>query len=639
MKRTNFLESIVLSTCLLAVSIVTNAFEVDGIYYSYDDSGVTVSTGEVKYSGNVIIPETVTYNGTTYRVTGIGNYAFYNCSGLLSVSMPNSVTTIGEWAFADCTELKNVYFSNSLTSIGFRAFSDCHSLLDVTFGHNLKTISDLAFLYCWSLKSIHIPSTLTSIGRRNPFAGCCSLISLDVESGNLKYDSRNNCNAIIDTENNTLVTGCMNTIIPYGVEIIGHGAFDGCTGLRTINIPNSVVLIDTAAFTDCTGLTNIRIPNSVIEIGTDGFARCESLKEIKIPNSVTTLGKEVFFYCKGLQSLEITNSVITIGNSLLTGCSNLKNLTVTGIGEWQGGAISRSISNIYIDSNITSINDIRIKGTNIYCYATTPPICNENSFTNYLGTLHVPAASLAAYFTAPYWCNFANIVGDAVEPIDVNINNANVEIPLGEQLSLKATVNPSNATPNTVTWESTNTDIATVENGIVTALSLGECDIIAKCLYTEAICHVVVKSTSIIITLNQNEAQVLPNHIITLTPSSSSDVLPELAVTSSAPSVAAARIVNGNVQVVGIKEGMAVITVGSIDDTARPATCLVTVYTDPGDVNCDGFVSIGDVSQLINHLLGGEVDNFKFANADLNNDGKVSINDVTKLINILLSSN
>ena len=131
---------------------------------------------------------------------------------------------------------------------------------------------------------------------------------------------------------------------------------------------------------------------------------------------------------------------------------------------------------------------------------------------------------------------------------------------------------------------------------------------------------------------------VLPNHILTLT-LSATPIMPEgFTVSSSDPTVAAARFVNGNVQVVGIKEGTATITVGSADGTAVPATCLVTVYTEPGDVNCDGYHTISDVTAIINYLLSGDETGIKVDNADINNDGKVSISDVTALINLLLTS-
>ena len=260
-----------------------------------------------------------------------------------------------------------------------------------------------------------------------------------------------------------------------------------------------------------------------------------------------------------------------------------------------------------------------------------------NTLYRQRGSIIVRTESIS--FTAPHWCNFANIVGDAVEPDMVTIGNDSIETTVNSQFTLTASATPVNSTPNAITWKSSNTNVAIVNEGIVTAVGIGECDIFAQCLDKQAICHVTIKEPIITIYLDQEEASVLPNHIIVLEPSSSSDILPELSVTSSDPTIAAARVMNGKIQVVGIKEGTATITVGSADGTAVPATCLVTVYTEPGDVNMDGFLDVSDVTALISHVLGGHVENFKAENADLNGDGVYDVSDVTSLIALVLNNN
>ena len=167
-------------------------------------------------------------------------------------------------------------------------------------------------------------------------------------------------------------------------------------------------------------------------------------------------------------------------------------------------------------------------------------------------------------------------------------------------------------------------------------VGVGECDIIAQCLNKSAICHVVINDVIVTITLDQQEAKLLPNHILVLTPSST-PIMPEgYTVYSNDPTIASARMVNGKVQVVGITEGTATITVGSTDGTAIPATCYVTVYTELGDVNSDGFVNISDVTDLIDYLLSGNGSSYNLSNADCDKDGNVNISDVTMLIDYLL---
>ena len=352
------------------------------IYYNYiNDStelavthrGSEYNSYSNEYSGNVVIPETVTYNDKTYSVTSIGEYAFWKCTGLTAVTIPNSVTSIGEYAFSycpgltevtignsvtsigidafwGCTGLTEVTIPNSVTSIGEKAFEGCTGLTEVTIPNSVTSIGDYAFFLCTGLTSVAIPNSVTSIGGcafegctgltevtipnsvtsigGEAFNGCTGLTSIEVESGNTKYDSRDNCNAIIKTSTNTLVLGCKNTIIPNSVTSIGGGAFYGCTRLTSVTIPNSVTSIGEFAFKDCTGLTSVTIPNSVTSIGTCAFEKCTGLPSVTIPNSVTSIGSSAFNGCTGLTSVTIPNSVTSIESSAFNGCTGLTSIEV-----------------------------------------------------------------------------------------------------------------------------------------------------------------------------------------------------------------------------------------------------------------------------------------------------------------------
>ena len=338
--------------------------KINGIYYWLNSTNkvaevTIVPSGTTKYSGSITIPKAVTYGGETYSVTSIGDFAFNDCSGLTSVTIPNSVTSIGNSAFSGCSGLTSVTIPNGVTSIQGDTFYGCSSLTSVTIPNSVTFIDSYAFSGCSGLTSVTIPNSVTSIGwyafsgcsgltsltipnsvgsiLEEAFSGCSGLTSITVENGNAVYDSRNNCNAIVKTSTNELIIGCKSTIIPNSVTSIVWFAFSGCSGLTSITIPNSVTSIGISAFSGCSGLTSVTIPNSVTSIGHSAFYGCSSLTSVTIPNGVTLIEDATFRECSSLTSVTIPNSVTSIGWSAFSGCSGLTSVTipnsVTSIGE------------------------------------------------------------------------------------------------------------------------------------------------------------------------------------------------------------------------------------------------------------------------------------------------------------------
>lgn len=231
-------------------------------YYVNANSPTTVRVGHQSQAatGNIVIPEQVTYNNGSYAVTSIGNDAFYNCPGLTSVTIPNSVTSIGVTAIAVCQNLTSITIPNSVITIGYGAFSYCYALKSVTIPNSVTSISDYAFYNCHNLSSVIIPNSVTSIGM-GAFQYCFSLTSVTVP------------NSVTSIGNYAFAACPLTTVsIPSLVTNIGKAAFYGCKLLTTITIPNSVASIGDSAFADCTGLTSVTVHwSTLLAINTTVF--------------------------------------------------------------------------------------------------------------------------------------------------------------------------------------------------------------------------------------------------------------------------------------------------------------------------------------------------------------------------------
>ena len=299
------MKSLVLAVMglLCCMSVSAHDFEVDGIYYnitSQADKTVAVTylgndytSYYNEYSGEVKIPESVTYSGNTYSVTSIGDFAFFYGPSLTSVEIPNSVTSIGTAAFYYCSSLTSVTIPNSVTSIGGDAFYGTAWYNNQPDG--VIYLGKVLYKYKGTMPvntSITIEDGTVSISP-HAFSKCSSLTSVE---------------------------------IPNSVTSIGNSAFQLCSSLTSVEIPNSVTSIGEWAFYDCSSLTSVEIGNSVTSIGNSAFFGCSGLTSVEIPNSVTRIGSDAFWVCSSLTSVEIGNSVTSIGNEAFCNCVNLKKL-------------------------------------------------------------------------------------------------------------------------------------------------------------------------------------------------------------------------------------------------------------------------------------------------------------------------
>ena len=255
---------------------------------------------------------TIIGTGDMYDYSDFPTAPWYNYNDISAVVIGNDVTSIGSQAFYNCYNLTNVTIPNSVITIGTEAFRGCTGLTSITIGNGVTSIGYSAFEGCDGLTNIEIPASVTSIVN-SAFHYCRGLTSIVVDEENSVYDSREGCNAIIETATNALVLGCKNTIIPNSVTVINDYAFSGCDGLTEITIPNSVTSIGGYAFLGCTGLTEITIPNSVTSIGGYAFLGCDGLTNVTIGNSVTSIGYGAFGACEELTDIYFASNP-TIGD-------------------------------------------------------------------------------------------------------------------------------------------------------------------------------------------------------------------------------------------------------------------------------------------------------------------------------------
>ncbi len=482
--KTKALLNFIFLALLMAITGVANlnaqTFAVDNLMYSIHDDSVTL-WGHVdgqNATGELIIPESVTYEGMSLAVTAIGQFAFYGCNGLtgsltipisvinighaafagcdgftaISVNngnpvydsrdncnaiiktanneliagfkntiIPNTVTSIGDDAFEICISLTNITIPNSVTFIGSLSFQGCTGLTSIIIPNSVTTIYDGAFEDCTGLTNITIPNSVTTIGD-GVFAGCSGLTEISVNSENPVYDSRDNCNAIIRTSNNELIAGCMNSFIPNTVTSIVYLAFYGCSGLTDITIPASVTNISGNPFAYCSGLALISVDseNPVY----DSRDNCNAI--------IKTADNELRSGCK---NTIIPNTVTSIGYQAYMGNSELSNITipnsVTTIGEYafancSGSNITLTIGNSVEYIGYGAFGDFS-NVTKVEILASSPPYHEGGVFYNFnCTTLIVPCGCVQAYEYSNWHQHFTTIIDDCSDAAELESNIASI---------------------------------------------------------------------------------------------------------------------------------------------------------------------------------------------------------------------
>ena len=381
-------------------------------------------------------PNALTNISVSNEVTSIGRSAFSGCSALVSISLPNKVTSIGSLTFEDCSSLTSVSFPDGVTSIGDSVFRGCSSLTSINLPDGVTSIGSSTFKDCSSLTSIRLPNGVTKIGKW-AFSGCSRLVNINLPNGitNIGDSTFKDCSSLTSI------------ILPNGVTKIGEWAFSGCSAMTNISFSESLASIEDRAFSDCSALTSISLPKGIRNIGElfgGVFSGCSSLASINIPEGIGQIWDGTFENCSSLISINIPEGVTYIGDRAFKGCSKLTSVvlpeSLRSIGEMKSESIFNGCSNLIIYGK---------EGSYAQEYAEDWDI-------------HFRPLSLYGKIAT------------------ITLTSSEAELKPGDTLLIEAVIAPADAENKQLKWSSSNTGVASVEKGLVTAIEEGNAVITAK---------------------------------------------------------------------------------------------------------------------------------------------------------------
>jgi len=450
-------------------------------------------------------------------VTSIGDYAFEQCYSLKNIEIPNSVTSIGEYAFYACSSLTKFIIPSNISIIENGTFFGCRMLDSIEIHENITNIGEWAFNLCEGLKRIEIPSSITNIGE-SAFSGCSSLDSVKIPNS-LKS---------IEGFLFSFCTSLKNIEIPNSVTTIGRSAFSYCSSLKNIEIPNSVTFIGLSAFQGCSMLDSIEIPITVTKLTEHIFSECISLKNFKISKNVTHILWSAFDGCTSLTSIDIPSNITNIDQWAFANCTNLKTVNV-----YWDGPLTISSTNVFsnypeatlvvpagtkdlyrvvkaenvwrhfgtiierapeVTVLVTSVsllpgNTTLVAGSSLQLTATVAPSNATNKNVTWSSSNDAIATvdsqgKVTAHATGTATITVTTVDGSKTATCNVTVfeiaitsislNTTSDSVFVGDVLPLIATINPSYASNKTVTWSSSNTEVATVDSaGNVSGISEG----------------------------------------------------------------------------------------------------------------------------------------------------------------------
>ena len=600
-------------------SVKAEAYTEGNFTYSVYSGKARITDCDTSVSGDLVIPSTL----GGYPVTSIGSSAFYGCTSLASVTIPDSVTSVGDSAFRNCTSLASVTIPGSVTSIDSWAFYGCTSLASVTIGNSVTSIGSSAFSGCTSLARVYYTGDIES---------WCG-VEFGTEVANPMYYAKN------FYINNTLLK---EIVIPDTVTEIKNYAFYNFEGITSVTIGNSVTNIGYYAFWGCTSLASVTIGNSVESIGYGAFVGCTSLVSLTIPDSVTSIGPGAFYECTNLETVTIPDSVTSIGYDAFS-CYNLTDVYYTGdVESWFGIEFGNSLANpkycadnIYFNGEV--VEDIIIpEGTTAI---------KENIFYNFdsIKTVTIPASVITIHQNAFYNCRkIEKIIFEGTESQweEIAIYNGNDYLKNAEVTFLNG--------GHEHTYDSTVTPPTCTETGLETFT--------CRCgdAYTEVIPATGHTWSKWIVTAEPTEADsgLKGRFCTTCDDAAEIEVIPAtgsgdgektditITLTDERGNVIIKEIVSDYNTDISFENGTYTLTISMENYASRTYTVTAAdnmmsldfSLNKIGDMNGDGKVNTVDVAKANAHAKGvSTLSGYDLACVDVNGDGKVNTVDVAKM--------
>ena len=629
------------------------------------DLGITV-IGKECFKGQTGLQTVILPGG----VTSIEYDAFRGCTGLQQISLNAELTSIGSHVFNGCIGLRSITIPGNVTIIGDGAFSGCKALQTLTIeGSALTTIGYEAFYKCTALQALALPSSVTTI-KYNAFQGTSSLASADLGTGLSvigygAFAGSGLKSITIPGSLKTLTSGLVITgqagvfescslletvVIQDGVTTLGDYSFRNCTSLKSVNVSGTVEEIGTCAFDGCTSLTDISFTgNGLKKIGSTAFYNCKALLSIVLPQSLSSIGYNAFYNTSSLVSADL-GGVSSIGYGAFAN-SGLKSLTIPGtLKTVTGGVVitkagafayCTKLETLVLKDGVTTLGDYAFEGctnlTSVVLPESLTTIGNEvfkscsallsitlpRSITSIGKNIFQDCSALTSIYVykdsiSHQYCinnNLPFVLIEEVEVQSVELDKTTLTLSVGETAQLTAKVLPKNAKDLSVAWTTSNSSVATVNDGLVTATGAGSATITCISLSDvskKASCTVTVTGTSVPVTgvtLSKSSLSLSVGDSATLKASVQPSDATEQGIVWSSGNTAVATVSNSGV-VKAVAEGTATITAASVADSNKKATCTVTV-TASGTVLATSIklnktqitVKVGQTAKLTRTIL------------------------------------